>query len=155
MLHTIKTTQFLKSDLDTVWNFISAPNNLSRITPEAMAFEVLSDPEDTKQMYPGLIIEYYVSPLLGLKLHWVTEISHVEQGRYFVDEQRFGPYSFWHHKHFIKAVEGGVEMTDIVHYKLPMGFIGRIANAVFVKGKLKSIFDFRYQALEKMFNHGK
>lgn len=155
MLYTIKTTQFLKSDLDTVWAFMSAPDNLSKITPEAMAFDVLTPKEEIEKMYPGLIIEYYVSPLLGIKLHWVTEITHVEHLKYFVDEQRFGPYAFWHHKHFIKAVEGGVEMTDIVHYKLPLGFIGRIANALFVKAKLKSIFDYRFQRLEEIFNHGK
>lgn len=152
MLHTIKTSQFLKSDLNTIWEFMRSPDNLSRITPPDMAFSVISNQEDISQMYPGLIIEYYVTPMLGLKLHWVTEITQVEHLQYFVDEQRFGPYAFWHHKHFLKAVEGGVEMTDIVHYKLPLGFIGRIAHALFVKKQLKSIFDYRFNKLEELFN---
>ncbi len=155
MLHTLKTTQFLKSDLTTVWDFMSSPNNLARITPAAMGFTIISDAEDLKHMYTGQIIEYYVSPVLGIKMHWVTEITHVVHHQYFVDEQRFGPYQLWHHKHFIKEVAGGVEMVDVVHYKLPFGFIGKIANALFVKNKLKEIFNYRHQKLETLFNAAK
>lgn len=152
MLHTIRRTQVIKSDLDTVWDFLKLPANLEKITPEFMGFEVLGNIEDFKQMYPGQVIEYFVRPLFGIKMHWVTEITHVENKKYFVDEQRFGPYSFWHHKHFLREVSGGVEMTDIIHYRLPYGFIGKLVNKLFVAPKLNQIFDFRFNALEKFYN---
>ena len=152
MLHIIKTKQLLKSDLNTVWEFMSSPANLSLITPPHMGFKIIGNKEEAK-MYPGQIIEYYVSPLAGIKMHWVTEITHVKDKAYFVDEQRFGPYSFWHHKHFIKETNEGILMEDIVHYKVPMGPIGQLANAIFIKGQLKNIFDFRYNKLEEIFNN--
>ncbi len=155
MLHTLKTNQFVKTDIETIWDFISSPKNLSRITPSYMGFNIISDEEDIQKMYAGQLIEYYVTPILGLKMHWVTEITHVEYLNYFIDEQRFGPYKLWHHQHFLKKVEGGVEMIDIVHYKIPFCFIGKIANTLFVKAKLKKIFDFRYQKIEELFNKGK
>ncbi len=155
MLHTLKTSQLLKSDLETVWNFMSSPSNLAVITPSYMGFNILSDKEDAKEMYAGQIIEYHVSPLFGIKMHWVTEITHVEHHQYFVDEQRFGPYTLWHHKHFLKEVPGGVEMTDLLHYKVPFGFIGKTVNSLFIKHKIKEIFDYRFNKLEELFNHGK
>jgi len=152
MLHTIERKQLIKSDLPTVWQFMSSPHNLAIITPPYMGFDILSDKESIKKMYSGQIIEYYVSPIFGIKTHWVTEITHVEHLQYFVDEQRFGPYSFWHHKHFLKEVAGGVEVTDIVHYKAPFGVFGKIANYLFLKKMLQEIFDFRHQKLEEIFN---
>lgn len=152
MLHTFTTKQFLRTDLHTIWAFMSSPKNLSAITPSYMNFEILSNKDDLQSMYPGQIIEYHVKPLLGIKMHWVTEITHVKENEFFVDEQRFGPYSFWHHKHYIKEVNGGVEMMDILHYQLPFGFIGRIVNALFVKKKINQIFDYRYRKLEELFN---
>lgn len=151
MLHTLHTKQFLKSNLTTVWDFMSSPSNLARITPAYMGFHILSDIKDTK-MYPGQIIEYYVTPVAGIKMHWVTEITHVKDLGYFVDEQRFGPYSFWHHKHFLKEVPGGVEITDVLHYKVPFGILGKIVNSLFVKKKIKEIFDYRFHKLEEIFN---
>lgn len=115
-----------------------------------MNFEILNNSADG-DMYPGMVISYKVSPLPGFRVNWVTEITHVEQLHYFVDEQRFGPYSFWHHKHFLREVEGGVMMTDIVDYKIPFGWIGDLGNALLIKHKLKEIFAFRKQALEKLF----
>lgn len=150
MLSSIHKTQFLNSDLPTVWEFISSPANLSAITPEYMGFEILNNPGD--KMYPGQIIEYYVRPVLGLKLHWVTEITHVKENAFFVDEQRFGPYSFWHHQHIIKPKGNGTEMTDLVHYKAPFGFAGNMANALFIKRQLRDVFDYRYKKLEAIFN---
>ncbi|MBC7694887.1 MAG: SRPBCC family protein [Burkholderiales bacterium] len=155
MLFTLKTTQLLKSDIDTVWNFMSSPENLALITPKYMGFTILSDKEDIKKMYPGQIIHYYVTPVMGIKMNWVTEITHVSHHQFFVDEQRFGPYAFWHHKHFIKEVPGGIEMTDILHYKVPFGFIGNIVNTLFIRHKIKEIFDYRFNKLEQLFNHGK
>jgi ligand-binding SRPBCC domain-containing protein len=152
MLHTLKTTQLLRSDLQTVWEFMSSPQNLSKITPSYMGFDILSDKEDIRKMYQGQVIEYYVTPLLGLKMHWVTEITHVKTNEYFVDEQRFGPYQFWHHSHFLKEVKDGVEMTDILRYKLPFGILGNVANALFVKKKINEIFNYRHAKLEGIFN---
>lgn len=117
-----------------------------------MGFQILSDAKQLKEMYAGQIIEYHVSPVAGIKMHWVTEITHVEKGVYFVDEQRFGPYSFWHHKHWLTAVEGGVEMHDIVHYKLPFGPLGRLMNSLVVARQLTSIFEFRKKTLDELFN---
>jgi ligand-binding SRPBCC domain-containing protein len=102
-------------------------------------------------MYAGQIIEYHVKPLLNIPLYWMTEITHVKDQQYFVDEQRFGPYSLWHHQHHFKEVEGGVEMTDIVHYKVPGWFIGDIMNSLYIKNELKSIFDYRFKKVEELF----
>lgn len=131
---------------------MSAPQNLAKITPAHMGFHILSDADDIREMHAGQIIEYYIHPLPGIRTHWVTEITHVQDRHFFVDEQRFGPYKFWHHKHFLKAVPGGVEMTDLVHYALPLGVLGRMAHAIFVKRKLRQIFNYRYQAVDKLFN---
>ncbi len=155
MLHKFECTQFIKSDLETIWVFISSPENLAVITPEYMNFKVINETKPLDKMYAGQMIEYYVSPVLGIKLNWATEITHVHDNFYFVDEQRFGPYAFWHHTHFIKQVEGGVEMIDIVNYKLPFGILGKIANRLFVKSQLKKIFDYRFNKLEELFNEVK
>ena len=152
MLHCIKKTQFLKSDLQTVWNFMSRPENLSKITPDHMGFHVLTDVQGV-EMYPGQIIEYKVSPLFGINLHWVTEITHVHNKAFFVDEQRFGPYAFWHHQHLLNEVNGGVEMVDVVHYKIPFGILGKIANAIFIRKKLEDIFEHRFHVLNEVFNN--
>lgn len=143
-------TQKIPASIEQVWDFISSPNNLKEITPAYMGFEITSGGLPEK-MYPGMIISYKVSPLLGIKMTWVTEITIVENHRYFVDEQRMGPYAMWHHQHKIEAIEGGVLMTDIVSYQPPLGFLGVIANALFIRGKLKEIFDFRTVAVEKKF----
>jgi ligand-binding SRPBCC domain-containing protein len=155
MLHTIVRKQILNCDLRTAWDFMRSPSNLAKITPDFMGFQILTDLESLKEMYPGQIVEYHVTPLAGFKMHWVTEITHVQDLHYFVDEQRFGPYAFWHHKHFLKEVPNGVEMLDIVHYKAPFGVLGKIANALFIKKTLKKIFDHRHQVLEQLFNQPK
>lgn len=116
-----------------------------------MDFRITTDERDLETMYAGQIIGYTVRPLFGLPLEWVTEISQVREGHFFIDEQRFGPYAFWHHKHFFAAVAGGVEMRDVVHYRLPFGPIGRLGNWLFVGRMLEGIFDFRFEMLEKRF----
>lgn len=151
MLYQISTKQLIKSNLNTVWDFISSPKNLSLITPSYMNFEILSISGGEK-MHSGQLIEYKVRPLLNIPMYWVTEITHVKELEYFVDEQRFGPYSFWHHKHFIKETTEGIEMIDSVHYKVPMGFIGDIGNAVFIKKQLSGIFDYRFRKINELFN---
>jgi ligand-binding SRPBCC domain-containing protein len=147
-VYTIHTEQFIPISLNEAWDFFSSPANLAKITPAKMGFNIISQFHGEK-MYPGQIIEYTVKPILNIPLYWMTEITHVVEGEYFVDEQRFGPYTMWHHQHHFMAVPGGVKMNDIVHYKIPMGFLGDIAQVLFVKKQLQGIFDFRYKAVEE------
>jgi len=149
-MHFLKTVQCIPVDLKTAWDFFSSPDNLKNITPDKMGFEVTSEYKEDK-MYPGMIISYKVHPFLGIPLNWTTEISHVEELKYFVDEQRFGPYKFWHHQHKFYEIEGGVEMVDILHYKVGFGFIGSIINFLIVKRQLDKIFSYRYRKLENIF----
>lgn len=149
MLYTFKRTQKLSASLEEVWEFISSPKNLAVITPPSMGFKTLSG--DDRQMFSGQVIHYTVTPLFGMSVEWVTEITHLQNKEYFVDEQRFGPYKFWHHKHFLKEIPGGVVMEDIIHYKLPFGFIGRIVHPFLVEPKLKAIFDYRKTKLKELF----
>lgn len=153
MLYSIHTTQKLPISLQEAWDFIANPKNLAVITPDTMGFKTLSG--DEREMFAGQIIDYTITPLFGLKMSWVTEITHVQDKAFFVDEQRFGPYAFWHHKHFLKEIPGGVEMEDIVHYKLPMGFLGRLVHPILVKPKLKEIFDYRQNKLVELFGEFK
>ncbi|RRJ89138.1 SRPBCC family protein [Flavobacterium macacae] len=148
-LYSIHTKQNLPISLEEAWNFIANPKNLEVITPKSMGFKTLSG--DDKEMFAGQIIHYYITPLFGIKLQWVTEITHVEDRKFFVDEQRFGPYAFWHHKHFLKEIEGGVEMEDIVHYKVPMGILGQLVHPFLMKPKLEEIFAFRQKKLVELF----
>lgn len=148
--HTIKTVQRIPVSLDKAWDFFSDPANLQTITPEGMGFKVISKHHGDR-MYAGQLIEYKVRPVAGIPVYWMTEITQVKDRVYFIDEQRFGPYTLWHHQHHFKEIPGGVEMTDIVHYKNPLGILGRIANRLFVKNKLKTIFDFRYRKVEELF----
>lgn len=152
-VYKIETVQHINASLEECWTFFSSPKNLQKITPETMGFQITDF--DDKTMYAGQIIQYKVSPLLGLKLSWTTEITQVKDKSYFIDEQRFGPYSFWHHKHFFEATPNGVKMTDVVHYAIPLGFLGRIMNALIVKNKLNEIFDYRYQKVNQIFNSKK
>lgn len=149
-VYSLKTVQVLPISLEKAWDFFSSPANLSKITPEKLGFNIISKYHGDK-MYTGQIIEYKVRPILGIPLYWMTEITHVEEHKYFIDEQRFGPYSMWHHQHHFKEVPGGVEMTDIVHYKIPFWILGDIANALFVKKQVTGIFDYRIKAVEKIF----
>ena len=149
MIHTLHTKQNLPITLQEAWDFLSSPKNLKTITPDYMGFDIVSGAN--KSIFPGQIIQYKVSPLLGIKTTWVTEITHVVEKHYFVDEQRFGPYALWHHKHFLKEIPGGVEMEDIVDYKLPFGFLGNLVHPWIVKPKLKEIFDYRQKKLIEIF----
>jgi len=148
-LYQLHAKQCIKTDMNTAWEFLSDPKNLQRITPEAMGFNILAGAD--RKMFPGQVIHYTVSPFPGITTKWVTEITHVEDGKYFVDEQRFGPYALWHHKHFIKEIDGGIEMEDVVDYKIPFGFLGQIAHPLFVKNKLRDIFKYREKKLIKLF----
>ncbi len=147
--YSLKTELNIPISISEAWIFFSSPKNLSKITPEQMGFIITNEPVDN--MFQGQIITYKVSPLLGIKINWMTEITTVKQNEYFIDEQRFGPYSLWHHRHHFYEIDGGVKMIDEVNYKLPFGFIGRIAHGLFIKKKLKSIFDYREKVLLEMF----
>lgn len=149
-VYSLKTVQTIPVSIDKAWDFFSSPENLQTITPDSLGFKIISSYHGEK-MYAGQVIEYNVSPLLGIPLYWMTEITHVEDKRYFVDEQRYGPYSLWHHQHHFKVIDGGVEMTDIIHYKLPLWFLGDVANGLFVKKQLKKIFEYRYKKVEELF----
>ena len=149
-VYSLKTVQTIPVTLEDAWTFFSRPDNLKDITPVYMSFTIRSIHHGEK-MYAGQIIEYTVKPLLRVPIYWMTEITHVKEGCYFIDEQRFGPYRLWHHQHHFRQINGGVEMTDIVHYKIPFWLFGDIANALFIRNQLKQIFDFRYQAVEKKF----
>lgn len=148
-IYTLHKKQKLPISLAEAWLFLSNPKNLKEITPSYMGFDIISGAE--KKMYPGQIIQYKVTPILGIPTKWVTEISHVVDNHYFVDEQRFGPYSLWHHKHFLKEIKGGIEMEDIIDYKLPMGILGQLVHPILVKPKLEEIFNYRQEKLIALF----
>jgi ligand-binding SRPBCC domain-containing protein len=147
----LRFSQQLPVSLKEAWDFFSSPLNLAKITPAEMAFTVTSALSTQEKMYPGMIITYKVSPILGIKLNWVTEITQVKEEAYFIDEQRFGPYRFWHHQHHFKEIPGGVQMDDILTYGLPLGILGQAANHLFVAAKLQQIFTFRNKKVIEIF----
>jgi ligand-binding SRPBCC domain-containing protein len=148
-LYTLKRSQKLATTIDKAWDFLCDPKNLKIITPDHMSFDIISGADRT--MYPGQIIEYLVTPILGIKTTWVTEITHVIDKQYFVNEQRSGPYRLWHHKHFIRQIEGGIEMEDIVDYIPPFGLIGKMVHPIFIRPKLEEIFAYRETKLNSIF----
>jgi len=143
--------QKVNASIDEIWDFISSPKNLKEITPDYMGFDIMKSQQPTEKMYEGMIIGYKVSPLFGIKTTWVTEITCVRDKKYFIDEQRIGPYAMWHHQHIIEPIENGVLMTDIVSYQPPFGFIGAIANKIVIRSKINEIFKYRTKALEKKY----
>lgn len=149
-MYVFKKKIILKAEIEQVWDFFSSPGNLKKITPPHMGFKIVTG--GGAKMYPGQMISYKVKPIAGIPLTWVTEITHVEPQKYFVDEQRFGPYSLWHHEHHFKIVDEGIEMTDIVSYVLPFGILGRIAHNLFVASQLKGIFDYRSKVIDQFFD---
>jgi len=147
--YELKRRQELPISLEEAWDFFSSPANLKKITPDYLGFTVTS--ENREKMYTGMIITYVVKPILGIPLRWMTEIKHVEDHIFFVDEQRVGPYKMWHHQHHFSETDKGVIMEDIVNYILPLGILGRFAHWLFVKKQLEGIFDFRFKVCEEMF----
>lgn len=148
-IYQLHKKQNLPVSVEKAWDFLADPKNLRTITPDYMGFNILKGAE--REMYEGQMIQYLVTPILGIKTKWVTEITHMKKPDYFVDEQRFGPYSLWHHKHFLKEIDGGVEMKDIVDYKLPFGILGQAVHPIMVKPKLEEIFNYRFKKLEELF----
>ena len=145
--YLLETSQYLTISMEEAWQFFSSPGNLSLITPSRMGFRITSG--TAEQMYPGQLITYRVSPFRGFTTNWVTEITHVTAKRYFVDEQRVGPYSLWHHEHHFQQQGEAILMTDRVYYRLPFGILGKIAHALFLRRQLEKIFLFREAYLHK------
>lgn len=150
-VHKLERTQYINAPIEQVWRFFSDPRNLAVITPSYMKFLITSK-ELPGEILPGQIITYKVSPLLGIPLSWTTEITEVERHKYFVDEQKAGPYKLWRHKHYFKEEGNRVLMTDVVEYEMPFMVLGAIAHLLFVKRQLAGIFDFRYKKVEELFN---
>lgn len=149
-MYQLKRKQIIKANLETCWAFFSSPYNLKKITPTYMGFEVLTDiPE---KIHEGLMIEYRVKPLLGIPTKWVSKISKVEEKKFFIDEQRSGPYKKWHHEHHFRQVDEGTEIIDIITYQMPFGLLGKIVHPFIVKKKLESIFNYRNEAIKDIFN---
>ncbi len=149
--YSIKSKQHLPISLEKAWAFFSSPNNLQKITPSDMNFNITSDKKDGELMYPGQIISYTLTPVLGIRVKWMTEITHVKEGHYFVDEQRFGPYKLWHHKHTFVVTPNGVDMYDDVNYVIPFGFFGTVAHKLFIRKRIEEIFTHRTKVVEELF----
>ena len=149
-VYSLQSGQKVPASIDEVWTFFSNAANLMAVTPPHLNLKVTNTVYGNG-VYAGQVMTYNVKPLLGIPLSWMTEITHVVEGRYFVDEQRKGPYKLWHHQHHFKSIEGGVEMTDIVHYRLPLGVLGSLAHGWVVKKELEKIFTYRYQKVAALF----
>ncbi len=149
MIHRLYRQQIVPASLDEVWAYFANPQNLNEMTPDDMKFEIVHGGEG--KMSQGQIIEYRVKFMPLVKSLWLTEITHVMEGSYFVDEQRIGPYRMWYHEHSFEAVEGGTQITDQVTYVMPFGFLGEIVHAVWVDRRLKGIFDFRKKKVKQLF----
>jgi ligand-binding SRPBCC domain-containing protein len=149
--YIFKRVQTLNSDIETIWSFVSKPENLEKITPDNMQFSILS--KSNLEMEEGMLIAYKISPFLNIKTTWITMITNVKRNEKFIDQQVKGPYNFWHHEHKFEVISSNkVKMTDIITYIPPFGFLGDIANALFLKKKLNNIFDYRSNILNSMFN---
>lgn len=148
-LHRIYETQRMPITIGEAWEFFSSPKNLTLITSPSLHLQITS--ELPEKMYAGMIITYHITPIMGIRMIWVTEITHVDEPNLFVDQQRIGPYSFWHHQHLFQEIKGGVEMQDIVHYALPWGSLGNLINKLLVRKQLEEIFNFRRQFLGQRF----
>ncbi|APG65498.1 hypothetical protein LPB136_09070 [Tenacibaculum todarodis] len=150
-IYTLKTQQELNISIEKAWDYFSSPENLAKITPPKMGFNITSQVD--KKAYQGQIITYKVSPIPFIKTNWVTEITQVKEQAFFIDEQRFGPYKMWHHEHwFEELTNGNTLMKDKISYKIPFGFLGHLAQSVFIKKQLNTIFNYRFITLEKLFN---
>lgn len=148
-LYRLNRIQQLPTSLGTAWQFFSDPHRLAEITPPWLGFRLISEVHG--KAYQGMILHYRITPVGCIPVSWISEITHLDEPHFFVDEQRFGPYRFWHHQHLFEACEYGIRMQDIVHYILPYGRVGRLALRKYVQGKLDSIFDYRAKALRRIF----
>ena len=146
----LKTIQDFPATRAELWDFISRPENLKKITPEAMGFEIKTKIEQDKA-YAGQIIAYYVKPFPGIKTDWITEITQVTEGEFFINEQKLGPYAMWHHEHRLIDIEGGIRMMDIITYRAPFGILGKMVEPLIIRSKLRGIFEYREETLTEIF----
>lgn len=142
--------QNLPIEIEKAWEFFSSPKNLQKITPPNLSLKI-KEPKDQNLIYSGQIIVYSVQPLWNISMEWVTEIVAVEKPYYFIDEQRFGPYKFWHHEHRFSSIENGTKMEDVIHYKIPFGIIGKTLNYFKIKKDIEYIFSYRNEILRNLF----
>jgi len=149
-IHSLKMVQNIPAGIETIWELFSNPGNLAKLTMPGLGLRIISG-GDHSIIYPGQRIEYKLKPVWGITVHWITEIKEVERLKFFMDIQRKGPYRVWEHRHFFKEIDGGVEMTDMVQYKNPLGILGNMANSILVKKRLKQIFEYRFQQVEQVF----
>ena len=149
MVHYLHYEQVIPAPREKVWEYFCTPHNLNKITPPDMNFEICSGGDVT--MYPGQLIEYRVEFVKGVRLPWLTEIAHVRDGIYFVDEQRMGSYRFWYHEHHFEDHDAGTKMTDHVTYMVPFGILGDILNRFWISDRLKHIFNFRRKKIVELF----
>lgn len=149
-VYQLRFRQYIPTTLEEAWNFFSSPFNLARITP-SLGFVITSDLKPEQKMYPGILISYKVAPLVGIKLNWLTEITHVTDMKYFVDEQRFGPFSFWHHQHHFEETSEGIRMDDMITYAIPMGIVGQAVNRLIVQKRILDIFSTREKMITEIF----
>jgi ligand-binding SRPBCC domain-containing protein len=148
-VYRLHRSQHLPISLEEAWPFFSSPRNLEAITPAFLNFEITS--ELPERIYSGLIITYRIAAVAGIPMTWVTEVKDVEPLRRFVDEQRLGPFRFWHHEHrFREAPGGGIVMEDTVHYVMPWGWLGQGMHRWFIGARLREIFDFRRECVAGM-----
>lgn len=152
-MYKLHKKQNVPISLQEAWNFLKSPKNLEKMTPKEMGFKIIDGAE--RETYAGQLITYEVTPLLGIKTKWVSKITQVEYLKYFTDEQLYGPYAMWHHTHFIKEIEGGVEMEDVIYYKVPFGILGKLFHPILVKPQLEKIFKFRSEKLIEIFGEYK
>ena len=153
MLYTeIKRKQLIKTDIDSLWSFISSPKNLEKITPKWMKFEITSNNEDNI-IFPGMVITYKITPLFNIPLQWITEITYVKEKVSFIDRQNKGPYKEWIHEHTLEATPKGIIMYDTIKYIPPFGIIGKITNWIFIRRRVNKIFDYRRQVLNEIFHY--
>lgn len=151
-MYYLETKITVPTSLESCWNFFCSPKNLALITPEEMSFKIQHPSlDELDQMYEGMLISYTVKPILGIKMNWVTEISKIEKGKFFIDEQRIGPYKMWHHEHHFEETEDGIFMTDKLSYVIPMGILGKIAHSLFVKKQMEKIFSYRERKIKELF----
>ncbi len=148
-LYQLKYTTIIDANLEQVWNFFSNPDNLGELTPKHIKFEIRSDNETS--MYAGKIISYNITPIASIPMKWVTEITHYKERKYFIDEQRFGPFKFWHHLHKFIEEDGKTIMIDEVSFAYYGGYIGGLLQQSFLSKRIKNIFDFRTKKIRELF----
>jgi len=149
-MYQIKRKQILPIPIAKAWDFFCDPENLKLITPPYLSYKMLSR-SDAGEMYPGMILSYKVSPVLNIDIKWATEITQVKEQKYFIDNQIKGPYKIWHHEHHFKEIENGTEMRDILYYEMPYGILGKLIHKIFIRKRVKKIFNYRYKKLKELF----